>query len=320
MYSEEEELRLAGLDQTHEVVYGSWLRKTTRCEIERQIQKTLEHSVADVKAKKKNRDASSDSEFDFNMAAEVAAAANRKRRTEKHTRKVTQRFGCHVCLRIVSASASEPERVCAVVEHWHGWANPMSGPDKWEEIYLECESCAEASAAKEQEKQLEFEREMRDIERWEEERVREARKRSAETNKLRADSQSKRLKRNGRNEDIEEFIAKLKKLKILQLSDLCSTNAVLKSGKKDQLIERIVGVHRYGSLSRCPICHHTLLELQYKGSSTRPRSVKCKYMKGMGRPCRFSRDLVKGSERVVLQQPLRDNTAGDLASVGIICA
>lgn len=312
---DEEEL----LDEHHEMVYGCMMKKTSKHKIEQQIQKTLKNSVADVRNKKKDQNAGSDSDFDWNPAADVAAAANRKQRTEKYTRQVTKSFGCHSCLCVVSASASEPKEVCALVDTWHGWSSPMSGPDKWEEIRLECENCTEATTARERAERLEFEREMEECERWEKERAKEVRKRSAEQNKQRAHVQSKRLKKHTSADDIEDFIAKLRKLKVPQLSAVCNVNAMLKSGKKDQLIERLVGVHRYGSLSQCPVCNNKLLELQYKGSRTAPRSVRCKYMKGAGRQCRFSKDLVQGSERDVLQAPLRDNSAGDLASVGFFC-
>merc|ERR1712032_1331019 len=110
---------------------------------------------------------------------------------------------------------------------------------------------------------------------------------------------------------IEDFVARLKKLKVPQLSKVCNANAVLKSGNKDQLIERLVGVHRYGSLPQCPACGKKRLELQYKGSRTAPRSVKCKHMKGTGRPCRFFKNLVKGFERDVLLASPRDESSGD---------
>lgn len=316
MYNEDEAL----LDEHHEMVYGCMVRKTTKYEIERQIEKALKNSVAHVKNKKKERDLSSDSDFEWNPAAEVACAADRKRRTEKHTRQVTEGFGCHTCLCIVPASTSEPKNVCVVVEHWHGWADPMSGPNKWEEIHLECRSCAKEAAAKARADQLEFERDMKECEEWEKERAKEMRKRSSEQNKIRAEVQSKRLKKHVSKDGMEEFVAKLKKLKVPQLNEVCNANAVLKSGRKDQLIERLVGVRRYGSLDCCPICRSKLLELQYKGSSTVPLSVKCKYMHGMGRQCRFSKDLVQGLEHDVLQVPLRDSAAGDLASVGIVCS
>lgn len=308
------------LDDDQEMVYGCVMRKTSKHKIEQQIQEALKNSVADVRRKKKDQNASSDSDLDWNPAADVAAAANRLRRTEKFNLQVTKSFGCHTCLRVVSASASGTKEVCALVEHWHGWASPMSGPEKWEEIHLECGSCANATAARERAEQLEFERDKQECEREEKERAKEARKRSAEQNQLRAHAQSKRLKKHASEDGIEDFVAKLKKLKVPQLSEVCNANAVLKSGKKDQLIERLVGVHRYGSLSQCPVCRNKLLELQYKGSRRAPYSVKCKYMKGMGRPCRFSKDLMPGSERDVLQVLLCDDSAGNLASVGIICS
>lgn len=315
MYDEEEMP-----DEHHEKVYGFMLKKTSKRKIEQQIQKALENSVAEVGKMKKDQNASSDSDFDWDPAADVAAAANRKQRTEKYTRQVTKSFGCHKCLCVVSASASEPKKLCALVDTWHGWSDPMSGPDKWEEIRLECENCTAETAAREQAEQLELEKEIEECEHWEKERAKEVRKRAAEQNKQRAQVQSKRLKKYTSEDDVEDFIAKLRKLKVPQLSEACHANAVLKSGKKDQLIERLVGVYRYGSLGQCPLCRNKLLELQHKGSRTAPYSVRCKYMKGAGRQCRFSKDLVQGSERDVLQVPLRDTSAGDLASVGFACS
>ena len=40
--------------------------------------------------------------FDWNHAADVASAANRKARSEKYTRQVMNNFGCHSCLHIVT--------------------------------------------------------------------------------------------------------------------------------------------------------------------------------------------------------------------------
>ena len=99
---------------------------------------------------------------------------------------------------------------------------------------------------------------------------------------------------------------------------ILSLGSVLKTGKKDQLLERLVGVRRFGSLSECPSCKKGSLELQYGDDSSAPFAIKCKHMRGQGRPCGFSKKLTPGATRQVLITPLRDTAASDLASVGIV--
>jgi len=221
----------------------------------------------------------------------------RKSGEDKSSRTWTKSFGCHRCLRVVKASAAAPVKVYVTVEHWHGWADPLSGPDKWEDVLLKCADCAAPDL----------------------EMAAEARKRQREYNEERAKKQSKRLEAHAASSDTgdDAFTEKLCKLKAPQLSELCSANAMLKTGKKDQLIERLVGVWRFGSLAECPSCKKGPLEMQYKDGNSEPVAIKCKHMRGQGRPCGFHKKLAAGATRQVLTTPLRDNAAGALASVGI---
>mmetsp|Transcript_94742 Transcript_94742/g.210642 ORF Transcript_94742/g.210642 Transcript_94742/m.210642 type:complete len:287 (-) Transcript_94742:58-918(-) len=279
-----------------EWVYGFQMKRTSEEQIERKVQAEMARSVAHVRKlgqARKGDDSSGDCD-DWDPSAEVAAAANRRVREHTSSRLVTADFGCHECLRVVKATSAIPEKVYVTVEHWHGWADPSRGPHKWEDVKLLCAAC----------KAPELE---------------EARKRTREYNTDRAREQSKRLKAHGESADAGDdgFMEKLCKLKVPQLSALCSANAVLKTGKKEQLMERLVGVRRFGSLSQCPSCKQGPLELQYWGGVSTPRAIKCKNMRGKGRPCGFSKKLVPDETRQVLTAPLRDTTDGDLARVGI---
>lgn len=277
-------------------MYGFRFKRTSPHQVEREVQAALLSSIEKVKDLKRKKE-EDDSDDDYNPAMEVAAAADRKVREDKSSRTVTRDFGCHGCLRVVKASAVAPVKVHVTVEHWHGWADPLSGPEKWEDVTLKCADCAAPDL----------------------EKAAEARKRQREYNEERANKQSKRLEAHSTSNDAEDnaFMEKLRKLKAPQLSELCLANAMLKTGKKDQLIERLFGVWRFGSLSKCPSCNKGCLELQYKEGNSEPTAIKCKHMRGQGRPCGFYTKLPVGATRQVLTTPLRDNASGDLASVGI---
>eukprot|EP00746_Dinoflagellata_sp_MGD_P161973 gnl/MRDRNA2_/MRDRNA2_89331_c0_seq1.p1 gnl/MRDRNA2_/MRDRNA2_89331_c0~~gnl/MRDRNA2_/MRDRNA2_89331_c0_seq1.p1 ORF type:complete len:291 (-),score=58.80 gnl/MRDRNA2_/MRDRNA2_89331_c0_seq1:208-1080(-) len=277
-----------------ENVYGYAQKRTTPQQIEQQIQAALVKSIAHVH-EMAQRDASDD-EYDYNPAMDVATAADRIVRQDKSSRSMTSNFGCHGCLCVVEATRDVPVKVHVTVEHWHGWASPFTGPEKWEEIKLLCAGCAAPDLAK----------------------AVEARKRTLKCNKERADKQSKRLKVHAACNDTDDFMSKVHKLKVPQLSALCATNAVLKSGKKEQLIERLVGVWRFGSLQSCPSCKHSCFEMLYKGDDSMPSVITCKHMRGQGRPCGFSKKLTPDSMKEVLTTPLKDTAASDLASVGIM--
>ncbi len=111
----------------------------------------------------------------------------------------------------------------------------------------------------------------------------------------------------------ENFASKLRALSVEQLKAVCAANAVPKSGRKHQLIKGLVGVWSFGSLPHCPACMGRCIELQYAGGSSTPTMAQCKYMRGRGRPCGFSRRLAEESMWEVLTAPLRDSTGGDLA-------
>eukprot|EP00747_Dinoflagellata_sp_TGD_P164023 gnl/TRDRNA2_/TRDRNA2_183394_c0_seq1.p1 gnl/TRDRNA2_/TRDRNA2_183394_c0~~gnl/TRDRNA2_/TRDRNA2_183394_c0_seq1.p1 ORF type:complete len:276 (-),score=73.17 gnl/TRDRNA2_/TRDRNA2_183394_c0_seq1:193-1020(-) len=270
-----------------EMVYDYPQRKTTKQEIESQIKKTIAESVAYAKESKAKASEDSDDDDHYDGMMGVATAADRMVREEKKMCSVTQDFGCHKCFRVVKATAAAPEKIHVTVEHWHGWSDPMRGPEKWEEISLCCMDCAAPDLAD----------------------AAEQRKRTRERNEERASDQSKRLKA---SDDSDGFVAKVRNLKIPQLGALCEANAVLKTGKKEQLIERLVGVWRYGSLESCPACKSSSFELQYKSGSLNPSEIRCKHMRGKGRPCGFRKSLSE-----VVMMPLRDTVAHDLLSVGI---
>jgi hypothetical protein len=112
----------------------------------------------------------------------------------------------------------------------------------------------------------------------------------------------------------------LKRLKTEQLKLVCKANRLLVSGCKDQLVERILGCRLHGSLgTACPRCGGAKLELGYAGNGLEPNEVRCKHMKGMGRPCGWNRAVTPTTKGLVLQGRLADSPGGDLLTVGMLC-
>ena len=90
---------------------------------------------------------------------------------------------------------------------------------------------------------------------------------------------------------------------------MCSASAVLKTGKKNQLIKRMLGMRRFGSLSERPSSKKGSVKLQYGGDSSAPLAITCKHMRDQGRPCGFSKKLIPGDTRQILVTQLHDTHA-----------
>ena len=273
---------------------GSRRAQATQHETDLQIRAELGNSVSWVRLQALMRDDGGEQDG-YDALVGVATAADQKISERKVSRQVSKDFGCYECLRVIKADAAAPASVHVTVEHWQGWRDPFSGPESWRQIRLRCRECAAPDR----------------------EEAAASRKRTREKNELRACDQSRRLRARSANAAVGEFAMQLQALSVEQLKAVCAANAVLKSGRKQQLIERLVGVWSFGSLPHCPACMGRCIELQYAGGSSTPTMVQCKHMRGKGKPCGFSQRLAEESMSEVLTAPLRDSTEGDLASLGV---
>ena len=255
-------------------VYGYYLEQTSPREIQRQVTKALRTSVAYVR----NKATQDLGESHYDPSMDVATAADRNVHEDTYELTIEHDFGCHVCLGVRKASRANPAKVQVTVEHWHGWACPMSGPEKWEEIVLRCAKC----------KVTPFSSQL-------------------------IEEQGASTKNNG----CDAIASKLRKLTTAKLKAVCAANSVLQSGKKEQLVQRVLAVWKFGSLTDCPVCKHRRLELEYADSGSAPTAVKCKNKRGRSKPCDFWKSVAPDATRTVLTETLRDTAAGDLASVGV---
>ena len=119
----------------------------------------------------------------------------------------------------------------------------------------------------------------------------------------------------------------LAKLTVSALKRVCAANALLVSGTKPQLCERLVGCRRHGRhADKCPMCKHAKFELCYDSEAAaptdpsafpQPNMVKCKHMKGMGRPCGYAASITSQNKEAVLKLKLADSPEGDLRKAGM---
>uniref|UniRef100_A0A0G4FI60 SAP domain-containing protein n=1 Tax=Chromera velia CCMP2878 TaxID=1169474 RepID=A0A0G4FI60_9ALVE len=310
-----------------EQAYGIGVCSLSPSYINEKIEKAIENSVVyvererEIEQRRKQRRREEDGEevdwlpYEYkspDMA--VSSAANIERGPpDRQKKEAKQRFGCHDCLKVIEASPEAPVLMEVVVQQWQGWPDPFGPPRLWAQVSVRCAACAEWVDRKAEEDRIVAE-ELREYDRQQAEQlVKQSQKRQAETNRERQSQQKKRLASEAAKESEggEGVIVKLGKLRLPRLKALCQANSVLLGGSKDQLVERLLSVYRYGNLRCCPKCGSRKFEFQHDGESPTPFALRCKHMKGMGRHCGFEQTLSK------LTAKLRDTTEKDLAGVGI---